>query len=167
MIKIDPHFPRALALKNLLSLAADLFEGRWLFSRAPEGKHFITSDNPAVKLHLHNGDPLGKTFLPLDPQWAVVILPAPRKEDDEEGPAELTSAGVEVREMGDESFQDLTELMVKSAERVVISSRGDQAVHELVKEYSDWGMEAQLDQIPTGDGSFLITKLRPVRKPSN
>ena len=37
-----------------------------------------------------------------------------------------------------------------SAERVVISSRDDQAVHELIKQYSDWRMEAQLDQIPTG-----------------
>ncbi len=69
--------------------------------------------------------------------------------------------------MGSEVFESFTELMVKSAERVVISSRDDQAVHELVKEYSDWRMEAQLDRIPKGVGSYLITSLRPARKPSN
>ena len=167
MIKVDTHFPRAIALQNMLSIAVSLFEGRWLFSRAPEGKHFITSDNPAVKLHLSNADLLGKTFLPLDPLWAVVILPAPKKEGDERDPTKLTSTGVEVVEMGNEVFESFTALMVKSAERVVISSRDDQAVHELVKEYSDWRMEAQLDRMPKGLGSYLITSLRPARKLSN
>lgn len=165
LVKVDPHFPRAMALRNMLSVAARLFEGNWMLAKVPDGKHFITSDNPAVKLHLSESDMFGKVFLPLDPKHAIIVLTKSREEGEEPDLARLTPGDIEVGEMDKKAFQDLTELMVKSAERVVISSQEDGAVHQLVKDYGDWGMIAQQDKIPTGNGMYLITRMRPGQLP--
>lgn len=158
---VDPNYPRAMAIQNMARYAARFFEGGWMLTQAPEGQHFITSDNPAVKLYLNEADMIGKTQFALSPQWAVTILPMPRDDMDQFDLEALVPGPLEVGVMGDEAFRTQQELMIKSAERIVISSREDDEIQELVEQYKNWGIVATREGLPLADGPFYIFKYRP------
>jgi|GEM_PF-5268962 len=157
---VDPHFPRAIVLKNMVQLAGRLFEGNWMLCNAPEGQHFITSDNPAVKWHRDHNDFFGKTYLPLTPDWSVIILPNPDKPTVDV--SALLPGDIETGEMSVEAFEELRELTIKCADRIVISSRHDECVMELAQRFRKWRLTNLHDTFPSGNGFLSLFRMRPL-----
>lgn len=160
IVSVDPHFPRAIVLQNMVQLAGRLFEGNWMLCKAPAEKHFITSDNPAVKWHRDHRDFLGKTFLPLTPEWSVIILPNPDKPKVDI--RALVPGDIEAGVMSVEAFGELRELTIKCADRIVISSRHDEIVMNMTHKYRKWRLANLHDTFPSEDGYLSLFRMRPL-----
>lgn len=159
---VDSDYPHALAITNLVNLTHRIYCSDWLILFNNTNTPFITSDNPAIFYYQKTLSCFGHTFVPLTPKLGILISPNPffQLEDMQEYVLE-TDKFSEVKEV---FVQELNELIVKSAEKIVIHSERSDWVELLVSNNKTWRVEASETNISMGDGVLSMYRQDAVNK---
>lgn len=165
---IDGKYPQAIGIGNVVRVAATLGNGDWeiLLNPDAESNPFLTSDFPACLAP--SADPrIMNRVVPLAPDVAVRIHP--NIEADREKP-DLTYAGhrFRLRSAGHQDVRAINALVVRCAEDLVFARDRPAWLPGFVRKHRDYRVDTLVDRLPTGDGTFIVSRARcvPYRRPN-
>jgi hypothetical protein len=157
-LKIDPKFPQALGITNILNNASALANGYWeLLVNSYQESPYFTSDYP-IALEIPRDARVLQRIVPLSPNLALRIRPVPREE------------GVDISRSPDFRFQirnatfkevtEVNKLIVRSAETLVFSSVDFEWVDKFISKNSKYRVESITTKIPIEKGYMNHSTLR-------
>ncbi len=163
IVDVDPEYAHAKAISTLVGITHKLYCSDWYVLLNNTKTPFLTSDNPTVLYYQNSTSNIASTYVPLTPKLGVIISPTPSS--DVPTLEELKTFQHEndrFAEIREEFVQVLNELIVKSAENIVIHSEATDWVEELVSNNKTWRMETITTNIPYGDGSLTIYRQKVI-----
>jgi len=158
-IEVDREYPHAIAITNLVSSSFRLYCSDWLVLLNKTDIPFITSDNPAILYHKEDFGPAASTFVPLTPSLGILISPNPSKNIP--SIEELDSFRHEndrIAYIKEKYVTIFNDLIVKSAEKIVLSSDNLDWLWKMVASNKSWRVENITNHIPCENGSLIIHK---------
>lgn len=156
-VEITPEYAHAMAINALVDGANSLFCSHWLVLFNNTEIPFITSDNPVVLYYENDHNCIAKTFIPLSPSLGVLITPfyisgSPSKIDMQEFKHDNDLN----REIKEKYVDVFNELIVRSAEKLVLHSEKKEWLSRLVEKNRTWRVEAVASEINSENS--VITK---------
>lgn len=156
-LEVDREYAHARAISGLVGAAHRLFCSDWLVLKNETGMPFVTSDNPAVLYHRPEFSNTASTFIPLAPNLAVLITPDPSKDAPTlEEMEKFTHENDRFADIKEEYVPKFNELVVKSAERLVLSSGAFDWLEEMVRENKSWRVQTVTNKIPLENGVLIL-----------
>lgn len=152
---VNDQLPKAMGIQGLPKMQERLLDFRWVILRNETGIPFITSDNPVCR-NYENGRGTCDLYCPITPEIAVLIESSHEQQEEHDALGLISLDGVRL----------FNELMVKSAEDMVIFGEGDD-VETLVKKYQDWQVGLMIIKLPEEKGWTLITQQKAMKQTSN
>ncbi len=162
-VEVDPGYAHAKAISTLVRITHKLYCSDWFVLINNTDTPFITSDNPATLYYPNENSQIAKTYVPLSPRLGVLISPSLTSEIPTQ--EELESFNHEndrFDEVKEEFVHILNELVVKSAENIVIHSESAEWLEILVNNNKKWRMEMQTTTIPWGSGSLMMYRQQAI-----
>ena len=142
-------------------MSRNLQSSDWKVMINNSGTPFLTSDNPFCSYFRDEYDPLPARFVALSPRLLLFILPTRREETLSQQELDLVEfKGDEIGDVNEEFVTKLNEIIVQSAEHVVLCSANKNWVCNLVKKYKNWKVE--LNSTAIDNYNFFIK--RPINK---
>jgi len=160
-VDVDGKFPKAIAAGVLLNTTETMFRSPWLRIENNSDIPFITSDNPLCLWYVKSS-PYPMTYLPLTPKIAVLIKPFIHASDRESYDHSADESPIAKPEF----ITELNELVIKSAEKMVISNQKSAGLLESVRLLKDWHYGCVTQKIPIEHGELLHNKWGAIRKNS-
>lgn len=163
---VDREYAHATGIAVILDCARRLYCSHWLMLRNETNIPFLTSDNPAVLYPHGDTDPSCSVFVPLSPSDALLISPneeLPRPTEDDA--LRYDNATDRFATVKPEAAHRFNELIVKSAERLVLHASAERWIELLVSQYRSWRVKNVCDSIPLNRGVVQIHRQRPVEVP--
>lgn len=147
-VAVTREHAHAIAITTLVDATNHLFCSNWLVLFNNTGTPFITSDNPVVLYYGDNHNNRAKTFIPLSPKLGVLITPypsntPPTKKDMEE----FNHKNDLNRDIKEEYVHVFNELIVRSAENIVLHSKQEEWILKLVEKNNTWRMESIITEL--------------------
>ncbi|HEY0893473.1 MAG TPA: DUF4238 domain-containing protein [Cellvibrio sp.] len=162
-VEITPEYAHAMAINALVDGANSLFCSHWLVLFNNTEIPFITSDNPAVLYYENDHNCIAKTFIPLSPSLGVLITPfyisgPPSKIDMQE----FNHDNDLNREIKEEYVYMFNELIVRSAEKLVLHSEKKEWLSTMVEKNKTWRVEALISKISCEDSDITKYNIRAI-----
>lgn len=162
-VEIDPEYAHAKAISTLVGITHKLYCSDWFVLINNTETPFVTSDNPATLYYSSEASHIAKTFVPLSPNLGVLVSPNPSSEmPSQEQLESFQHENDQFGEVKEEFVKILNELVVKSAENIVIHSEGIEWLESLVINYKKWRMELLTTTIPYGNGNLTMYRQQAV-----
>jgi hypothetical protein len=162
--KVDPKYPQAIGVANVLKMTSVLGNCAWDILLNPHGAApFFTSDYPvAIE---DSGDPrVINSIVPLTPTLSVRIQPdlsAVRSTPD----FTFANFRFRIREISRAEAVAINELLVRCAEDVVFYRDHHAWVKPFIAKRASFRIETVTRDLPTPKGSILLARQRIVRRP--
>lgn len=160
---VDRSYSHALGISSLVGAANKLYCSGWLMLFNETDIPFVTSDNPAVPYYHRTTDTMASVFVSVSPTNAILISPdlSMHRITDEDvqnyqNPLDRYAS------IKKEYVRRFNQLIVKSAERIVLHAMVEGWLEELVMKYRLWRMENITSKIPYENGAALINRQEPV-----
>lgn len=153
-IRIDPEFPGAIGIANILERVSLFGNSCWdLIYNSNEGAGFFTSDYPVAIEPTADPRVLSR-FVPLSPSFAVRIIPDlaySRAEPDFE------FAGFRYRkiEIDAAEARRLNQLLVRCAEDLILAADWADWRPRFVENHRNFRLDTTTNNVPTGAGEFM------------
>lgn len=155
-ITVDPEYAHAKGISTLVGITHKLYCSKWIILFNNTKTPFITSDNPAILYYRNRSSQIANTFVPLTPKLGVLISPNPSTEVPTlEELKNYQHDEDQFAEIKEEFVQKFNDIIVKSAENIVIHSDAENWVETLVSNNKTWRMETITTNIPYGSGTTL------------
>jgi hypothetical protein len=159
--KIDPKFPQAVGISNVLGLTSLFGNAGWeLLQNNDEGSPFFTSDYPLVLEPVpHSRIP--NWIVPLTPAVALRVVPDPAMQ----GRApDLSFSNFRFRrqKVGHQDVRALNQLIVRCAEDLVFYGIEHHWVAGFVAKHRAYRVDVVTDRIPSGSGFLNVSRQRIV-----
>lgn len=152
-ITVVDDIPKAMGITGLSKYRDSFYSFRWIILQNETSVPFITSDNPVCRDY-RNGSGCA-IYCPISPKYAILIdADKERSERDYDEHRLISLEGVHY----------INELVVKSAEKMVIFSDSPDSVLETVKRFQDWHVGLQIFKIPQPRGEILITRIKAMNE---
>jgi len=160
---VDREYAHARGISSLIGVANRLYCSGWLKLFNETDIPFITSDNPAVPYYHRTTDTVASVFVPVSPTNAVLISPdysikRPTNEDVQSYESSLDRYA----SIKKEYVRLFNQLVVKSAERIVLHATVERWLEDLVMKYRSWRMENITSKIPYENGVLLIHRQKSI-----
>lgn len=159
MIDIDPKFPQALGISNVLHLTSVFGNSVWEVLRNNESESpFFTSDYPSAMEVVGINTPINR-LVPLAPDLAIRIVPdinLSRKQ------ADLTFGKLRLanRRLSRREVADVNRLVVRCAEDLVFYGSELPWIEKFVSKNQEYRIESIAQTLPTGTGNFIVSTHR-------
>lgn len=157
---VDQKYPHALAIKALCDMQWTFFKSHWIVMFNDTDNLFVTSDFPVCYHYMKPEDTIATRYVPITPRISILIVPSIEEEDRhmpekiDKWPQTITTLNT----IKPQHIPTFNRLVVKSAERLVISSQHTEWLPKIVKKFGDWGMQAKTTRIPVPKGHMLLTR---------
>lgn len=159
---IDPKYPQAIGISNIVELTKMLGNVQWeiLLNDYAESP-FFTSDSP-LAIEESNNPVILNRILPLTPHMAVRILP---DDDVHQAQCDLSFSRFRYRfrHIERQEVLAMNRLFVKCAEELVFYRDNHPWVTPFVEKYSPYRVEAYTHEVPRPTGVMQISTQRVVR----
>lgn len=154
---VDEEYVHAVSIQNLIQAAHRFYCSHWLVLVNETDIPFITSDNPASLYHTEQNSLFAIVFVPLSPSIAVMIKPdfeidRPTIDDVES----YKHRGDDYANPKKDFVKHLNELIVKSAENLVLHSDKEEWVEALVSNHKNWRIESKTFELPYDREMIII-----------
>jgi hypothetical protein len=164
-IEIEPDYPHSIAITNLVSTTNLLYQSDWDILFNNSDVPFITSDNPTALYYRSPNDYIAATYFPLTPKIAVLIKPNPNiKRSQNINIDQVNHDRDRNISINEKHVNKFNELIVKSAEKVVIHSKSELWLEELVDKYKNWQVQLLTFEHPINGGTLIVNKQDAVEK---
>ncbi len=166
-VDVDPKFPQAMGISQIVQLAAQLGNFPWEILRNEErGSPFFTSDFP-VALQQSSDPRIMNRIVPLTPKLAIRILPNFESRTDE---PDLSFSGFRyrVRTLRRSEVRVVNELLVRAAEDFVFYCEDHAWTPRFIERNRHYRTESVTERIPTPTGGELQVsgqRIAPFRRP--
>lgn len=161
-VSIDPKYPQAIGIWNILALTQMFGNCFWNILVNPyEDSPFFTSDFPvAIEA---TGSPVCNRIVPLTPSLAIRIEPDPRVDRTS---IDLSFHGFSYKRttLRRKEVGTVNRLIVRCAEEVVFFRDNHPWIYEFVKKNARYRIEAINRRIPRGKGALLLSSLEVVER---
>jgi hypothetical protein len=162
-VDVDPKYPQAVGIANILKLTWMLGNSHWDILKNPfEDSPFFTSDFPAAIDE--SDDPHGlHRIVPLTPTLAIRIRPTiavRRRQFD----LPFDASRYRVYEIGREELLAINQLLVQCAEDLVFYRDDHPWVKPLISQYASYRIETQTEELAGPDGTLLVSRQRIVER---
>ncbi|MBT8421466.1 MAG: DUF4238 domain-containing protein [Gammaproteobacteria bacterium] len=165
-IKVDPKYPQAIGITNLLSVINTFGNSKWdilvnTFGDSP----FFTSDFP-VAIEKADDPRIFNRIIPLAPELALRIRPDITV-DRENMDSFFAGLRYTIRKLDRNTVAYINRLIVRCAEKTVFFRNNYQWIPRFVKKNANFRIEPRTHRIPSGDGTLLFTTMEicePVRR---
>lgn len=155
-IKIDPKYPQALGIANILYLITTFGNFKWEVLQNPfEDSTFFTSDFP-VAIEILNHSPIRNRIIPLSPNLAIRICPDPSL-DTNRADFSFSNFKYTNRKLNRQEVRSINKLIVRCAESLVFYRNNHAWVSSFVSRNSKFRIELQTKKVPSGTGKLTIT----------
>jgi hypothetical protein len=158
---IDSNYPKAVVTKQLLQHLWFMFHQEWNVIYNDSAELFVTSDNPSCFDHQYGAEIHPARYLPATPRlalWANIEMKGIPETIDPNIPPLRKSFG---REATPKFIKDMNVLIIKSAERFVLSAVDRPFLPFCVKKYKNWWVSrAATSRIPADDGYYEVIQTR-------
>lgn len=154
-VDVDKKFAQAQGIQAMIATSRRFYGSPWMRVTNGESIPFLTSDNPACMWHPRPSSD-GIIYFPTSPTTAVLIQPFKSQGDDydhtmdAEGPS-LPGAATE-----------FNSLIIKCAEKYVISSVRSKDTLDQVEGLKDWRYRCVTEVRRIGKGELLVPTLKPL-----
>jgi len=156
-VTVTREHVHAMAITKLVDTTNHLFCSNWLVLFNNTEIPFITSDNPVVLYYGDNHNNQAKTFIPLSPKIGVLITPYPSDTPPTKKDMEEFDHNNDLnRDIKEEYVHVFNELIVRSAENIVLHSKQEEWIIKLVEKNNTWRMESIITELNFDDS--VITK---------
>jgi hypothetical protein len=165
-VTVDPKYPQAVGIANILRMTAMFGNFPWEILRNPfDDNPFFTSDFPmAIE---DSADPrVLHRIIPLTPKLAIRILPDIAVDRDQ-CDFSFTHFRSRFRTIERQELLSVNRLLVKCAEELVFYRDDRPWVKPFIARNSGFRIEARTLQIPQPNGSLLISSQRIVSTENN
>jgi len=162
-ITIDPEYAHAKGITTLVGITHKLYCSKWLILFNNTDTPFLTSDNPAILYYRHRASQLANTFVPLTPKLGVLI--SPNLSTDVPTLDQLKSydhGNDQIADIKEEFVHKFNELIIKSAENIIIHKTPEDWIEALVSNNKTWRTELITSKIPYGRGSLMIFRQQAI-----
>ncbi len=162
-VNVDPKYPQAIGISNILKMTSVLGNCAWEILRNPiADSPFFTSDYPvAIE---YSADPrVVNSIVPLTPTLAVRIRPdlsVARSPPD----FAFQNFQFRLREIRRPEVTAINRLLVQCAEDTILYRDDHQWVKPFIAKYSTFGIEALTQEFATLKGSLLLARQRIVKR---
>ena len=162
---VDREYAHARGISSLIGVANRLYCSGWLKLFNETDIPFITSDNPAVLYYRNTTDTEASVFVPVSPTNAILISPdysieRPTNEDVQS----YQSSFDRYASIKKEYVRHFNQLIVKSAERIILHATVERWLEEDVVKYRSWRMENVTSKIPYENGVLLVHRQKAIDK---
>jgi hypothetical protein len=162
-ITVDPKFPQAIGIANILKMTAMFGNFAWEVLHNPfDESPFFTSDFPLAIEESDDPRVLNRVF-PLTPNLAVRIRPdvSLRREECD---FDFAHFCVRVRDIGRQELLVLNRLLVQCAEDLVFYRDDRPWVKPFVAKYSRYRIETLTQEFGTPSSAVLLSRQRIVKR---
>lgn len=156
-VKIDPKYPQAIGIAQILLIVQALGNSYWeILHNEIDGSPFFTSDFPicaeeTADLRITN------KIVPLSPNIAVRIVPnIDFKRDD--GEFKFEHFRWSKKKLTRNQVMHINRLIVRCAETMVIFKEDEPWVEAFVKKNAKFRLETNITKIPAGNGSLILAR---------
>ncbi len=155
-IEIEDDFTKHLVTKWLLRVTALLYHQTWTIFENDTGYEFLTSDNPSAIIPKDHPNQLFVRVLPLSPRLCLSSAIDMRCTNIDPDPTVPPRGNINRVRIDSARAKSINELIVLSAEDIVISSGQNDAIKRMVAKRADFRLKLEHASLPTGsDGEFL------------
>jgi hypothetical protein len=160
-VTVDPKYPQAIGIANILRMALTFGNSAWDILKNPfDDCPFFTSDFPAAIEESADPRVLNRIF-PLTPNLAVRMRPDISLKRDE------LDFGFEhfryrLHEIGREELDAINRLLAQCAEDLVFYRDDFPWVKPFIMKYASYRVETHTQELETPDGALLISRQRIV-----
>jgi hypothetical protein len=163
-VEVDEEYVKAVATKQLLAGALQLYHQPWTILTNDTAHEFLTSDNPsAVYPPPAPGGPVVR-ILPLSPRFCISTLmersPVYRKVMTKAVLSAPTKGWVTYHPAVPNGVKLANRLTVVNAERFVFARVASSGIAALVRKYGDYGAQLEHSAAPTPQGDGFLTEAR-------
>ena len=160
-IAIDPKYPQAIGIANILSMTAMFGNFQWeILQNNIDDSPFFTSDFPVAIEDTDDPRVLNR-IVPLTPYLAVRILPN-IKLDREQCDFTFAHFDCRVRKIGRRELTAVNRLLVRCAEHLVFYRDDHPWVQPFIRRNSTYRIEMQTQELPQPSGAILWSRQRIV-----
>lgn len=160
-LETDQNYVKAKVTQQLLANALVTYNQNWLLLSNETEHPFVTSDNPVAIEYSGKPGEFVTRFLPITPHLCLQVTYSYRKEDlfdlkkfpenVEKPPNGIIKRG-KIKPTG---AKYINRLIVQCAEALVFSSQESVRIANLVQKYSQYRVEADYVELPTGEENSL------------
>jgi hypothetical protein len=158
---IDPNYPKAIVTTHLLQHLLCIFHQEWNVIYNNTADLFVTSDNQSCFDHQYGSEIHPARYLPITPRlalWANIEMTGIPKTIDPNILPLRKSFG---REATSKFVKDMNILIIKNAERFVLSAVDRPFLPFCVKKYKNWWVSrAATIRVPADDGYYEVIQTR-------
>jgi hypothetical protein len=162
-ITVDPKFPQAIGIANILKMTAMFGNFAWEILRNPFGDSpFFTSDFPLAIEESDDPRVLNRVF-PLTPSLGIRMQPdvSLRREECD---FDFAHFRVRVRDIGRQELLVLNRLLVQCAEDLVFYRDDRPWVKPFVAKYSHYRIETLTQEFGSPSSALLVSRQRIVER---
>jgi hypothetical protein len=158
---IDPKYPQAISVSNLLETTTLFGSGRWEVLINNSDSPYLTSDFPAAIEAKERG--IMRRIVPLTPELAVRISP----DLSMRGKVDLSFPNFKVRyrKAGHQEVSAINRTIVRCAEEMVFYCDEQSWIPDFIWKNRKYQVEVLVDQAPHGKGMIRIATQRIVLRP--
>lgn len=155
-IKIDPKYPQALGISNIISLTSSFGNFQWeILENDFEDSPFFTSDYP-VTLEETKDPRLKNKVIPLDPKIAIRILPDV-KVDQEQIDLNFSRFSYKRKKLNSKRVAKINRLIVRCAEELVFFCEERQWTSKFIEKNCGFRINPRTQMMKTPGGKILIS----------
>jgi hypothetical protein len=163
---VDPKYPQAIGISNILKMTSALGNSAWDIIRNPfPNSSFFTSDYPAA-IEYSEDPRVVNSIVALSPNLAVRIQPDLSVSHGEVD-FKFPNFRFRVREIRRPEAVGINRLLVQCAEDVVFYRDDHDWVKPFIAKYAAYGIGTLTKEYPTPEGSLLLARQRIVERRPN
>ncbi len=155
-VKVDPKYPQALGIANILDLITTFGNFRWEVLQNPfDDSAFFTSDFP-VAIEMINHSAIRNRIIPLSPNLAIRICPDPSRDRNLAG-FSFSNFECRHRKLSRKEVSSINKRIVQCAESIVFFRDNHDWVPKFVRRNSKFRIEIQIQKVSSGSGTLSIS----------
>ena len=164
-ITIDPKYPQAIGIAQILELTATFGNFKWEVLRNEfDDRPFFTSDFPAA-IEATSDPRVLNRIVPLAPNLALRIWPDLTLDKDQRRDPSFVNFGYHRRRPSREEVARLNRLIVRGAEETVFYRDDHPWVRPFVSKNRHYRIEPDTQRLTTPAGTWVVSTLRIVARP--
>ncbi len=153
-VKIDPKYPQAIGITNILSILKTFGNSTWeILLNNYDDNPFFTSDFP-VAIEKTNDNRILNRLVPLSPYVAIRINPDINLDKDKTD-YDFSKFRYLIRKIKRKEIAYINKQIVKCAETIVIFRNNLDWVNKFIKKYSNYRIEPKAQKISLDTGNLL------------
>lgn len=154
-VTIDPKYPQAMGIVNILSSISAFGNFKWeVLINNSDSSPFFTSDYP-VAIEQSDDPRIYNRLVPLSPKLAIRIYPD-TSVDRSENDYSFSNFRVKYKKLNNDQVRAINQILVRCAETTVFYRDHFDWVPRFVERNSMYRIEPQSVKMPTDDGTFLL-----------